>query len=350
MSSVDDLINQLNAAGSVIFVALSFINFGLGSVGLLFNILVFTRSALRREPCSFYFLSSTFYDLFVVFLILPVRILSNVYNINGANYNLGVCKIETYIFFVTRVISIWLIVLACIDRYLHSSLSERIRRMSSLKSAKISSGILSIIVLISYCHMLVYYEITNVTNQFGSIIPQCNSQKGIYRTFLGLWHMVVSSLFPSFLMILFGVLTLKNVRQRRQLVRRAGENTAIRRTDTQLLRMLTAQVLVIIIATLPFSIIQLYSALTSSFTKSTLRIAQENLASQIIAIVTYFAHTSNFYLYTLSGTIFRKEVLKIFGGCRHRPQNRVHVMDGGQHPIPGLQTTPQINTTNTAPT
>jgi hypothetical protein len=77
--------------------------------------------------------------------------------------------------------------------------------------------------------MLVYYEIANVTNQFGSIIPQCNPQNGIYRTFLGFWHMVVASLFPSFLMLVFGLLTLKNVRQ---LVQRVGENRAIRRTDT----------------------------------------------------------------------------------------------------------------------
>jgi hypothetical protein len=329
MSSINDLINQLNTAGSIIFLAVSIINFALGSVGVLFNMLVFTRSTLRREPCSFYFLSSTFYDSFIVFLILPVRVLSNIYNINGANYNLGVCKIETYIFFVARVISIWLIVLACIDRYLHSSSSERIRRIGSLKSAKISSGILSIIVLISYSHMLVYYEIINVTNQFGIITPQCNSQPGIYRTFLGLWHMVVSSLFPSILMIFFGLLTLKNVRQRRQLVRRAAENPAIRRTDAQLLRMLTAQVLVIIISTLPFCVMQLYSALTSSFTKSTLRIAQEDLAGLTISVVTYFAHTTSFYLYTLSGTIFRKEVLKSFRQCLHRDQNRVHIRDGG---------------------
>ncbi len=281
MSSIDDIINQLNSAGSVIFISFSIINFALGSVGLIFNILVFTRPALRREPCSFYFLSSTCYDLFVVFLILPVRILSNSYNINGANYNVSVCKIETYIFFVARVISIWLIVMACIDRYLHSSSNERIRRMSSLKSAKISTGIITIIVLILYFHMLVYYEIGNVTNQFGTITPQCNSQKGIYRTFLGLWHMVMSSLFPSFLMLLFGLLTLKNVRQHRQLVRRAAETTAIRRTDTQLLRMLAAQVLVIIIATLPFCIDTLYTSFTSSFTKTTLKIAQDNLAGQI---------------------------------------------------------------------
>jgi uncharacterized membrane protein (UPF0182 family) len=198
--------------------------------------------------------------------------------------------------------------------------------------------------------MLVYYEITNVSNQFGTITPQCNSQKGIYRTFLGFWHLVLSSLCPSFLMLLFGFLTLKNVRQRRQLVRRAGENTGIRRTDTQLLRMLAAQVLVIIVATLPFCIDTLYTSFTSSFTKTTLKIAQDNLAGQITAIVTFFAHSSSFYLYTLAGTIFRKEVLKIFGRCRPGYQNRVHTMDGSQQQISVLQTIRPITSTNNAPT
>jgi hypothetical protein len=162
--------------------------------------------------------------------------------------------------------------------------------------------------------------------------------------------MVVSSLFPSFLMLLFGCLTLKNVRQRRQLVQRAGENRATRRTDSQLLRMLAAQVLVIIISTLPFCVDQLYISFTSSFTKSTLKIAQDNLAAQITAIVTYFAYSSSFYLYTLSGTIFRKEVGKIFGQCRPGYQNRVHIMGGSQHQISVLQTIRPITTTNTAPT
>jgi hypothetical protein len=198
--------------------------------------------------------------------------------------------------------------------------------------------------------MFVYYEIANASDQFGNITPQCNSQKGIYRTFLGFWHMVMSSLCPSFLMLLFGCLTLKNVRQLRQLVQRAGENRATRRTDSQLLRMLAAQVLVIIIATLPFCVNQLYISFTSSFTKSTLKIAQENLALQITAIVTYFAHTSSFYLYTLAGTIFRKEVLKIFGQCRCRHQNRVHIKEGVQHPIPVLQMIQQVPIPNNAPT
>jgi len=123
----------------------------------------------------------------------------------------------------------------------------------------------------------------------------------------------------------------------------------IRRTDSQLLRMLTAQVLVIIIATLPYCLYLLYASFTSGFTKSALKIAQDTLAAQITAIVTYFAHSSSFYLYTLSGTIFRKEVVKILGQCRHPCRDRVHPMDGSQHQISVLQTARPITTTNNAP-
>lgn len=327
MSSIDATINQLNIAASVSFVAISVVNFVLGTIGLIFNMLVFTRLPLRREPCSLYFFSSTCYNLFVVFLVMPVRILSNAYNISASNGNLGICKIEYYTFYVTRATSIWLIVLACIDRYLHSSSHEHIRRMSSLKTAKISIIIISIAVAILYSHMLGYYEIANISNQYGGITPQCNGQKGIYRTFFGFWHMVVYSLCPSFLMLLFGFLTLKNIRQRREIVRRNAENRSFRRTDSQLLRMLTAQVLVTIVATLPFSIYQLYISFTGSFQKNTFQIAQDNLAARITGIVTYFAHSTSFYLYTWVGTIFRKEVFQIIHRCRHPQRNRVHITD-----------------------
>ncbi|CAF2788124.1 unnamed protein product [Rotaria sp. Silwood2] len=72
--------------------------------------------------------------------------------------------------------------------------------------------------------------------------------------------MTFYSLFPSCLMILFGCLTMNNIRKRRQLVLVLCEyNRIIRRTDYQLLRMLVAQVLVIIINTLLQTIYQIYA-------------------------------------------------------------------------------------------
>ncbi|CAF1481477.1 unnamed protein product [Adineta steineri] len=232
------------------------------------------------------------------------------------NYNLGLCKIENFSFYLARSTSCWFIALACFDRFCHSSASAAIRRMSSIKIARWTVVITSVTITLLYSHMVIYYEITNVSDRFGNITPLCNGRSGIYRTFLGFWYMALYSLCPSFFMLLFGFLTLNNIRQRRQVVPTvAGTNQLVRRTDNQLLRMLIAQMLVIIISTLPFSVYQLYAAFTSNFSKSTLQLAQENLAARVVGVMTYFAHTTSFYLYTLTGTVFRKELRRIIGQC-----------------------------------
>lgn len=95
--------------------------------------------------------------------------------------------------------------------------------------------------------------------------------------------------------------------------------------DSQLLRMLTAQVFAIIIPTLPYSTIRLYLSFSASIVKDTIRIAQENLIGQTTNTMTFFAHSSSFYLYTLSGSVFRKDVFKIIARCYFHPQNLIHI-------------------------
>jgi hypothetical protein len=267
-----------------------------------------------------------------------MRLLSNNFNLDTANYNLGCCKLETFSFYAIRTISCWLIAAASLDRFLNSSASASTRQLSSLKTAKLIIGIISITILLLYSHMIVYFVIVNVPDRFGNIVPVCDAQIGIYRTFLGFWYMVWYSFLPCFLMLLFGLLTLNNIRQRRKILPRFPHGNPItRRTDTQLLRMLAAQVLVVIISTLPFSIYRLYSTFTANWIKDTVRIAQENLAFQIVSAVTYFAHSSSFYLYTLTGTIFRKEFIKIIK--RHQNPNRnltFHIVNK-THPMSILQ-------------
>jgi hypothetical protein len=338
MSSINVTISEINEAASVVVLVLSFICFIPGGIGLIFNVLIFTRPSLRREPCAVYFFWSTCFSLFVVFVILPVRIIAVIFNIDMAIYNLGICKIEYFALYAARAISSWLIVLACIDRFFHSSAQVRIRRMSSLKTARMAILVIIIAIIILHSHMIFYYEISNVSDRFGNIVPACNGQKGIYRTFLGFWHMILYSLCPSFLMLLFGFFTLKNLRRDRCVNPTTGEiNHTARRRNTQLLRMLAAQVLVIIISTLPFSIYQLYASFTSGFIKNTLRTAQENLAARTVGTMTYFAHSTSFYLYTLAGTVFRKELFKILGRGWHLNRNIFVTARSETHPMSVLQ-------------
>ncbi len=90
--------------------------------------------------------------------------------------------------------------------------------------------------------------------------------------------------------------------------------------------MLTDQVLVIIISTLPYAINRLYLSFTESMTMNTLQIAQENLATQTVNAMAYFAHTSSFYLYKLTGSTFRKEVFRILSRCGPHHQNPVCIL------------------------
>jgi hypothetical protein len=188
--------------------------------------------------------------------------------------------------------------------------------------------------------MIIYYEIYNIVDQFGKIIPGCYGQKGIYRTFKSFWYIVFYSLCPSSLMFLFGFLTLIHLRQQRQVAHRIPEiNQRVRytRTDRQLLRMLVGQSLVIIIATLPSTAYQLYTSLTISLAKSTLRLAVENLVGETAGMLPYFAHSSSFYLYTLAGTVFRKEFLRIIGRCWHPNRNQVHITHVTTYPMTVLR-------------
>ncbi|CAF2523177.1 unnamed protein product [Rotaria sp. Silwood2] len=185
--------------------------------------------------------------------------------------------------------------MACIDRYLHSSANANIRRFSSLKTAKIIIASIIITILILYSHMMVYLNIQKTLNRFGTISYSCNFQNSAYRTFMSFWYMTFYSLFPSCLMILFGCLTMNNIRKRRQLVSVLSENnTIIQRTDYQLLCMSVAQVLVIIITTLLQTIYQIYASFTTNLVKDTLRIAQENLANKTSGGMTYFSHSTSF--------------------------------------------------------
>jgi len=61
------------------------------------------------------------------------------------------------------------------------------------------------------------------------------------------------------------------------------------------------------------------------------------VVSGVVSTIPYFAHTSSFYLYTLTGTIFRQELFKIIAYCLPHNQNLVHIHHVTTNQIPALQ-------------
>ncbi|CAF4435957.1 unnamed protein product [Didymodactylos carnosus] len=96
------------------------------------------------------------------------------------------------------------------------------------------------------------------------------------------------------------------------ITRTTSQAPKIRQRDLQIITMLLVQVLTITICVLPISIYKLYQTLTMSMTtKSPLRLAIEGLIFQFTVLVSYINGSIIFLTYTLSGKIFRQELLRM---------------------------------------
>ena len=120
-------------------------------------------------------------------------------------------------------------------------------------------------------------------------------------------------------MLLFGILTVRNIHQHRSIIRTHLDSNQHhnRRTDTQLLRMWTIQVLFIIVSTVQSSAIRLYWLFATTTTKNAFQTAQENLATQS----------------TLTSSLFRTELTKIVSRCFHCRPNLIETSGTSQNQI-----------------
>jgi len=282
----------------------------LGTIGLILNIIIFTRPSLFNNSCVQYLLGNTLANIIVLYWVVITRIESDGYGNDLSIRSNIFCKIRYFLTYYSRTLSTWFIVLACFDRWL-SSLQAR-NRFNTLSFARQVILITCIICFISYIHILFLFDI-----QTSSGILTCYALIGIYRIFSDLQYLIFYALGPPILMLIFGLSTLKHLRRNRRLVLPTSniqnqlKLNSIKRRDSQLLAMLLLQVMIIIIFTVPFAIQKLYDTFSLNIIRTPLQKAQYNLLAAILRLLSYGSHAFGFFFYTLSARIFRTELLKI---------------------------------------
>ena len=85
--------------------------------------------------------------------------------------------------------------------------------------------------------------------------------------------------------------------------------------NDQLLKMLLIQVITILITIGPFVVYRVRASFTSNNVKSQYELAQDNLFLQTATVLSLISNSISFYLFTLSGIIFRRELLRILSNC-----------------------------------
>jgi len=232
------------------------------------------------------------------------------YHPNPVNTITVVCKIRAYAAQCFTMIYRWLMAMACIDRYMLSSKSIRLRVFANPRIAYRIVLINVIIWFVLPVHNLIFLEV-RAGNICGFPLVAAIIYHSIFTTLLG-------GILPPLIMIICAVLihynlASKQARRRRTIHPQVNQQPvdSLNARDYQALIMLFVQVFFYILSTTPWTICLLYTASTRQITnKSMNRLLIESFMQYLAEIIAYVYPTISFYIYTLTSKGFRHQLIK----------------------------------------
>ena len=185
-----------------------------GIIGNVLNILVFTRRTFRNNICVAYFLASTIFDSFAIIIGLLPRLL-NGFGADPSQSSALLCKIRFFITYFTGYTAAWFISLACVERYLSSSINVHRRQLITMKRAYLS---MVIVILMGFVLFGEQFYCIDINQQLFGAPQSCYQLKQNIRCQIvdSLMQFIFEMFMPALMMTGFGLLTLKNVRQKRR--------------------------------------------------------------------------------------------------------------------------------------
>lgn len=268
-----------------------------GVIGNIFNLIIFNRRNLRKNPCATYFFVLAITNLNNLVPGLVPNYLSDAHSVDFLTASIVFCRLRFWIVHTSLALGSWLIVLACVDRYCISSRHATRRHYSSLKNARISVALATLIASTMYIHALVLFTIEKTP-----VGPICYAQSGTYRVFYDFLFFATFSFTPPILMVIVGLATFYNIIRARetaspQMPLAVSKNMIhLHKKDRQFLKMLLIQLMFTVAFTLPIAIQKLYATLTQYQLKSASRAEAESFAAQAVRTLTQINSGLSFYL------------------------------------------------------
>ncbi|CAF3128382.1 unnamed protein product [Rotaria sp. Silwood2] len=261
----------------------------------ILNICVLCSRALRSSSCTHYFLAYSVFSIIYSCLACLTQFLRG-FSIDWANHRIG-CKLHFYILFVVPVQANLMLILASVDRYCSSLKSHRLNSKSKIQTPRMNIVIATIAAAIYMSPMLVIYAWNETTRSC-----HLNSNVAIYIYIFS--QIVLYYVLAPLLMIIFGFLTISNIRRQSTRLVYLSVCMRRRRSERQLTQMLLLQVGVHLILTLPFGIIYCMNSL-----KPSTRTPDVLAVRYILLMWQQLDYFISFFLYFLSGRVYREQLL-----------------------------------------
>ena len=179
------------------------------------------------------------------------------------------------------------------------------RNRSTLRASKIALMLAVLLIIGMNIPYLVYFTIVETKTASGNITKRCsltNANFVLYGNYV--LRPIFCSILPGTILMSTGFFTYRNI----------TSITAVRLRGTfqrNLTSMILLQIFVVVIPIIPFATMNIYLTITSSVIKTAIQVAQETLASDIGNIVLYVSYASNFYVYLISASSYRKNFVQL---------------------------------------
>jgi hypothetical protein len=265
----------------------------IGIIGCIFNAIIFLRPYFKLSSCSRYFLASSFANAFQLIIGLLSSILDFGFSFHPHHHSSILCKFRNYLINIAGFLSQTYLLFACIDRYL---ITTRYHRMSRIFIANRIIFSITCFWFINLSHMLIYSKLS-LSKDF------CFYSSSFYTIFISLHNLILSGLILPILMIIFGLLTLKNIQQIRRQIR------IRKRRNHYLSLMLLTNVAVNVIFTLIYTSGLIYLSFFMS-NQDQFSLLKRRLISLIAIIFYYTPYAISFYVNVLTSQRFRCELKK----------------------------------------
>ncbi|CAF1589310.1 unnamed protein product [Didymodactylos carnosus] len=282
-----------------------------GTFSNICNLLIFSSRILRSNPCSKYFFFQAIINLCYLYFTVLFQLLGDGYNFDIKLKSYIICKLFYYFASVIRQCSAFFLLLVCLDRYA-SSLSSSTSIFKKINQKEIVKYIILITIILSlilYIHGPIIFDLINIQIGPTFFILVCAISNSDLNLFTSVHLTLVYTILTPSLMLLFGLLTLRNVVKRRQQILPSEIDKTLRRQrGRQMIRLMIVQTFIFIIFVLPLTV----ACFISSFVPITKinQIMQINLV-KLASIFAYFNMINSLYLNTFTSTIYRREGLKI---------------------------------------
>ncbi|CAF1081327.1 unnamed protein product [Rotaria sordida] len=275
----------------------SYIVLTTGIIGNFLNIFIFTNfKAFQNNQCVLYFVTESISNICQLITFFLIRLLTILNGIDPASSILFWCKFRPMMIASCTLISFSAICFSACDQYLSTNLQFNLRKLSTIKLAKI---LILIAIIISILHSIPFCIFLEIR---ASVCAVFNPKMSQYLSFF--YYPILSGFLPIFIASLFSILAYRNVRR---IVRRQIPIVR-RRLDRQLTAMVLIRIIAFVILTLPYGIQRMYTYLAKIDQSNLFLYAINNLVGAVMSSLFNLNHAMCFYIFMASSSRFRRQV------------------------------------------